>query len=95
MSEPLRVLVNGARGRMGGFTVRLVEEAEDLVLAGATDLGDDLAGAIRDSGARVVVDFTRPESALPATSAHIPCPSPPEGEIRVREQSSRLPSLRE
>jgi len=64
MSAALRVLVNGAKGRMGSEAVRAVSGARDMVLAAATDLGDDLAAAIRESGARVVVDFTRPRDAL-------------------------------
>ncbi len=64
MSRPIRVLVNGAKGRMGREAVRAVGEADGLVLAGATDLGDDLAGSIRSSKAAVVVDFTRPADAL-------------------------------
>lgn len=63
MKGPIRVLVNGARGRMGGEAVRAVGAARDMELAAACDLGDDLAAAVRDSRARVVVDFTRPEDA--------------------------------
>ncbi len=58
------VLVNGAKGRMGQQTVQAVEADPELQLVGATDLGDDLAAAIADSGARVVIDFTHPESAF-------------------------------
>ena len=64
MSRAIRVLVNGARGRMGAEAVKAVGGAEGLVLAAATDLGEDLAGAIRSSKAAVVVDFTRPADAL-------------------------------
>lgn len=64
MTAPIRVLVNGARGRMGAETVRAVEGDPGLVLAAACDLGDDLAAAVRGSRARVVVDFTRPEDAF-------------------------------
>jgi len=65
--EPLRVLVNGARGKMGRETVSAVRAESDLVLAGETDLGDDLSRAISASRAQVVVDFTRPDSAIPNT----------------------------
>jgi 4-hydroxy-tetrahydrodipicolinate reductase len=64
MSRSIRVLVNGSKGKMGAETVRAVEEAKDLVLAGACDLGDDLSAAIKESKARVVVDFTRPKDAM-------------------------------
>jgi 4-hydroxy-tetrahydrodipicolinate reductase len=64
MSGPIRVLVNGAKGRMGSEAVRAVRAADDLVLAAECDLGDDLAQAVRGSGAAVVVDFTRPADAF-------------------------------
>jgi 4-hydroxy-tetrahydrodipicolinate reductase len=64
MSRGIRVLVNGARGRMGSEAVRAVEGASDMALVAATDLGDDLAASIRSSRAQVVVDFTRPADAL-------------------------------
>ena len=64
MAEPIRVHVNGARGRMGSLAVDVVREAEDLVLSGETDLGDDLAVAIRESGAEVAVDFTHHSVAM-------------------------------
>jgi 4-hydroxy-tetrahydrodipicolinate reductase len=69
MSNPVRVLVNGSRGKMGRETVSAVRAEPSLVLAGETDLGDDLARAIADSGAQVVVDFTTPECAAANTEA--------------------------
>ena len=54
----LRVLVNGAKGRMGREAVRAVEADPELTVVAQTDLGDDLALAIGQSGAEVVVDFT-------------------------------------
>jgi 4-hydroxy-tetrahydrodipicolinate reductase len=64
MGDGPKVLVNGAKGRMGGLAVELVSEAPDLVLAGQTDLGDDLAAAIEESGAGVVIDFTHHSVAM-------------------------------
>jgi 4-hydroxy-tetrahydrodipicolinate reductase len=64
MSREIRVLVNGAKGRMGTEAVRAVEGARGMALVGATDLGDDLAMAIRAGRADVVVDFTRPADAF-------------------------------
>ncbi|MBN1443123.1 MAG: 4-hydroxy-tetrahydrodipicolinate reductase [Planctomycetes bacterium] len=59
----LRVLVNGAKGRMGRETARAVRAEGDLELVGEADLGDDLAAAIRSAAAQVVVDFTHPDAA--------------------------------
>jgi len=72
----IKVIVNGALGRMGGIVACEINAAEDLVLAGAVDAAghegignevcgvtttSDLAGAL--TGADVAVDFTLPESA--------------------------------
>lgn len=62
--RPIRVLVNGARGRMGSETARAVAADPGLLLVGSCDLGDDLAAGIRASRAEVVVDFTRPADAM-------------------------------
>jgi 4-hydroxy-tetrahydrodipicolinate reductase len=60
----IRVLVNGAKGKMGSETVRAISKEKDLELVGQTDLGDNLARAIKTSKAEVVVDFTIPGSAM-------------------------------
>jgi 4-hydroxy-tetrahydrodipicolinate reductase len=60
----LRVAVAGAAGRMGQAVVAAVEGADDLQLTGRADpaLGTSHADVLGD--ADVVVDFTRPETAL-------------------------------
>jgi 4-hydroxy-tetrahydrodipicolinate reductase len=55
-----RVLVIGARGRIGSLVAKGVSAAEDLELAGAVDLGDDLDAALATVRAEVAVDFTTP-----------------------------------
>lgn len=59
-----RVMVVGAKGKTGSCIVRGVEAASDLELAGAIDLGDDLAAAIAREKPEVAVDFTAPEAVL-------------------------------
>ena len=54
----IRVLVNGAKGRMGQEVVKAVTAAADLELVDQTDLGDDLTARIKASQAQAVVDFT-------------------------------------
>ena len=54
------VVVLGARGRVGSEVVRAVDGVEDLTLAGAFDVGDDLDL----SGADVAVDFTHPDAVM-------------------------------
>jgi 4-hydroxy-tetrahydrodipicolinate reductase len=60
----LRVAVAGAAGRMGQAVCAAVEGADDLELTGRADpaLGTSLADVLPD--ADVVVDFTRPDTAL-------------------------------
>ncbi|CAN5220827.1 4-hydroxy-tetrahydrodipicolinate reductase [soil metagenome] len=60
----IRVAVAGAAGRMGQAVVSAVEGAEDMQLTGQADpaLDTTLAGVLGD--ADVVVDFTRPDTAL-------------------------------
>lgn len=67
-ASTIQVLVNGAQGRMGRHVVAAVEAESDLKLVGQTDMGDDLASAIADTGATVVVDFTVPDSAVTNTA---------------------------
>ena len=59
----IKVAVLGAKGRMGATTVGAINEAADLQLVAALDLGDDL-NVLVTSGAEVVVDFTHPDSVM-------------------------------
>jgi 4-hydroxy-tetrahydrodipicolinate reductase len=60
----LRVAVAGAAGRMGETVCAAVDGADDLELTGRADpaLGVELASVL--DGCDVVVDFTRPDTAL-------------------------------
>jgi 4-hydroxy-tetrahydrodipicolinate reductase len=58
----IKVLVNGAKGKMGSTTVAAVTADPHLTLVGQTGRGDDLVRAIRESGAEAVVDFTTAEA---------------------------------
>lgn len=54
----VRVLVNGAKGKMGTMTVAAVGKDPALTLVAQTDKGDNLFETIKSSKAEVVVDFT-------------------------------------
>ena len=56
----IRVAVLGAKGRMGSEVVRAVQDAADLSLGAAYDVGD----ALDLSGVDVAVDFTHPDAVL-------------------------------
>jgi len=63
MTEPIRVGVLGARGRMGSEVCRAVDRADDLDLVAMVDTGDIL-NFVSDAGAEVVVDFTHPDVVM-------------------------------
>ncbi|MGW5382983.1 4-hydroxy-tetrahydrodipicolinate reductase [Nocardia sp. NPDC003963] len=63
MTEPIRVGVLGARGKVGQAICAAVEAAADLELAAAVDKDDPLTRFV-DSGTRVVVDFTHPDVVM-------------------------------
>jgi len=60
----IRVLVNGARGKMGAEVVKAILKEKDLELVGQADLGDALGKMIENTRADVVVDFTLPKSVM-------------------------------
>ncbi|MEV0650523.1 4-hydroxy-tetrahydrodipicolinate reductase [Phytomonospora sp. NPDC050363] len=63
VTEPLRVGVIGARGRMGTEVCKAVDAAADMELVAMVDEGEWLS-AISDASADVVVDFTRPDVVM-------------------------------
>lgn len=60
----IKVAVSGAAGKMGATVCAAVEAADDMQLVGRADpaLGTTIADVLSD--AEVVVDFTRPDTAL-------------------------------
>jgi 4-hydroxy-tetrahydrodipicolinate reductase len=62
----IRVAVAGASGRMGQTVCEAVTGAEDMELVGRADplLERTLEQVLEEAGAEVVVDFTRPDTAL-------------------------------
>lgn len=59
----IKVGVLGAKGRMGSEAVKAINEAKDLELVAAIDLGDSIDLLVKN-GAQVVVDFTHPDSVM-------------------------------
>ena len=60
--NPIRVIICGARGRMGQALIAGVKADPALQIAGEIDMGDDLAKVI--SRCDVVVEFALPEATL-------------------------------
>jgi 4-hydroxy-tetrahydrodipicolinate reductase len=60
----IRVAVAGAAGRMGETVCRAVEDADDLELTGRADPQLDTAVSDVLGDADVMVDFTRPDTAV-------------------------------
>ncbi len=59
----IKVAVLGAKGRMGTESVKAISAADDLELVASLDLGDSL-DLLKSSGAKVVLDFTHPDSVM-------------------------------
>lgn len=62
----IRVAVSGAAGRMGQATCAAVTDAQDMELVARIDplLGLGLDAALAQHGPEVLVDFSRPDSAV-------------------------------
>jgi 4-hydroxy-tetrahydrodipicolinate reductase len=60
----IKILVNGARGKMGSETVKAILKESDLELVGQADIGADLAGLIKELKPEVIVDFTLPSAVM-------------------------------
>lgn len=61
----IKVLVNGAAGRMGRQVCQTVEAHPELDLVGRTDIDDNLATTLSEAKPDVMVDFTRPDAVIP------------------------------
>lgn len=55
---PIKIIVNGAQGKMGLEAVKAINNDEGLQLVGTLGRQDDLPTAVKTSGAEVVLDFT-------------------------------------
>ncbi len=59
-----KIIVNGAKGRMGSLAVSSIRETSDLSIVGELDIGDNLAEAISRLKPDVVVDLTAASSGF-------------------------------
>lgn len=63
----INILINGANGKMGRTTVASIANEKDLQLVAQTTRGDNLASAIKQHRADVVIDFTTPDAVFENT----------------------------
>lgn len=63
----IRVLINGARGKMGQEAVKAIQADPELKLVGTGQKGDSLRQLILETEAQVVVDLTTPQSVFENT----------------------------
>jgi 4-hydroxy-tetrahydrodipicolinate reductase len=63
VTEPIRVGVLGARGRMGQQVCKATVAAPDLDLVAMVDIGDWLF-SVADADTQVIVDFTHPDVVM-------------------------------
>jgi 4-hydroxy-tetrahydrodipicolinate reductase len=69
----IRILVNGALGRMGQEVIKMVETEKEFTLVGSADKNDNLADIIHNTKPQVVIDFTHPSSGFNNTKTIIEC----------------------
>lgn len=60
----IRLVIHGAKGRMGQMLIHCAERDPELEVAGAVDLGDELAPVVASADA--VIDFSFHDATLPA-----------------------------
>ncbi len=60
----IRIIVNGANGKMGQLAVKTLQDCPEFILVGLLGRKDDLAAEIKQSQAQIVVDLTTAETAF-------------------------------
>jgi len=58
----IRILINGAQGKMGQVTVQAIQQAPDLELVATLDRGHSLITRIDETHPDVAIDFTEPKA---------------------------------
>ncbi len=66
-AQPLRLLINGAKGRMGQALISCATADPALLVSAAIDAGDDFAGAL--AGCDAVIDFTHADTTARVAEA--------------------------
>jgi len=77
MSSTIKVIINGALGKMGKTAVHAIARETGLQLVAATTRHDHLENTIKKHRADVVIDFTTPEAVFQNTKTIIDCDARP------------------
>lgn len=67
----IRILINGANGKMGQITAKTIENCADFALVGTLGRKDNLAHEIKNTKADIVIDLTNAEAVLENTKTII------------------------
>jgi 4-hydroxy-tetrahydrodipicolinate reductase len=59
-----RVIINGAHGKMGQEVIKAIEQEKEFELVAKLDRDDNLANAIQETDANIVIDFTSAHDAF-------------------------------
>tara|TARA_A100001015_G_scaffold308053_1_gene405011 strand:+ start:2896 stop:3633 length:738 start_codon:yes stop_codon:yes gene_type:complete len=60
----IKVIVNGAQGKMGKAAVQAIENDDSLTCVAQCDMGSNLLAVIQENDPDVVLDFTHPKSVF-------------------------------
>ena len=63
----IKILINGANGKMGRVTVAAITAEKDLRLVATTSRNDDLLSAIQKHKPDIVIDWTIPSAVFENT----------------------------
>jgi 4-hydroxy-tetrahydrodipicolinate reductase len=96
---PLKIMLNGARGRMGRAVAAAAAEM-DVIVAASTDVGDDIRAAVASVDA--IVDFSSPQATAGLIEAAAERAKPlvigttghsPEEKARLLRLAGRVPCV--
>lgn len=73
----IKIIVNGASGKMGRLACQAIDSHPSLILAAGLTRDDNMRAVVEQTGATVVVDFTRADCVYANTLAIIECGAHP------------------
>src|SRR3990167_7699828 len=71
MKEKIRIVVNGANGKMGQETIKALQNESDFHVVGKFSRENNLAKALQDLKPNITIDFTTPDVVFENTKTII------------------------